>query len=215
MSSPWARTQASATWAGVASSSPATASTSSRIRRLCSKLPSVKRGLEARKSPSASSAARSRKRAGQEPAPERRVGDEPDPELAQQRQDLLLRVAGPERVLGLQRRDRVGGVGAADRLGRGLGEPDVADLALLDELAEGADRLLDRRLGVDAVLVVEVDVVGPEPLQRALDRDAEVLRVSRRSARSPPCGARGCRTSSRRRTRRGGPRSPGRPAPRS
>ena len=43
------------------------------------------------------------------------------------------------------------------------------------QLGQRADGLLDRRVRVDAVLVVEVDVVGAEPLQRALDRAAHVL----------------------------------------
>ena len=44
-----------------------------------------------------------------------------------------------------------------------------------DQLGHRADGLLDRHVGVDAVLVVEVDVVGAEALQRALDRAAHVL----------------------------------------
>ena len=48
-------------------------------------------------------------------------------------------------------------------------------LPSLDQLGHRADRLLDRHVGVDAVLVVEVDVVGAEALQRALDRAADVL----------------------------------------
>ena len=113
--------------------------------------------------------------AAEEAAPERRVGDEADAELAQRRQDLRLDVARPQRVLGLHRGDRVDGVRAADRLRRGLAQPDVADLALGDELGERADRLLDRRARVDAVLVVEVDVIGAQALQRALDRAPHVL----------------------------------------
>ena len=107
---------------------------------------------------------------GEQAVAERRVGHEPDAELAQQRQDLGLEVAGPQRVLGLQRGDRVHGVRAADRRRRGLGQAEVADLALGDELGQRADGLLDRRARVDAVLVVQVDVVGAEPAQRALDR---------------------------------------------
>jgi hypothetical protein len=49
-------------------------------------------------------------------------------------------------------------------------------LALGDELGERADRLLDRDVRVDAVLVVEVDVVGAEPGERAFDRPPHVLR---------------------------------------
>src|SRR5689334_279293 len=48
-------------------------------------------------------------------------------------------------------------------------------LAGRDELRHRAYRLLDRRLRIDAMLVVEIDVVGAEPLQRSLDRFADVL----------------------------------------
>ena len=53
--------------------------------------------------------------------------------------------------------------------------PEVTDLALGHELAHGADRLLNRRVGVDAVLVVEVDVVDTQPEQRAVAGLAHVL----------------------------------------
>ena len=56
-------------------------------------------------------------------------------------------------------------VGAADRGGASLGQPDVADLARGDELGQGADGVLDGRLRIDAVLVVQIDVVGAQPLQ--------------------------------------------------
>ncbi len=65
-------------------------------------------------------------------------------------------------------------MGTTDRGGAGLGQADVADLALGDELGKSADRLLDGGLRVHPVLVVEVDVVGAEPLQGALDRGADV-----------------------------------------
>ena len=55
MSSPCASSQAKATCAGVASTSEATASTSSTMRRFFSKLPPVKRGLLLRQSSSPSS----------------------------------------------------------------------------------------------------------------------------------------------------------------
>jgi hypothetical protein len=56
----------------------------------------------------------------------------------------------------------------------GLGQADVADLALGDQLGQRADGVLDRRVRVDAVLVVQVDVVGAQPAQRALDGGADV-----------------------------------------
>src|SRR5450759_3233518 len=49
----------------------------------------------------------------EEAAPEWAVGDEADPELTHGREDLLLDITRPKRVLGLQCRDRMDGVGAA------------------------------------------------------------------------------------------------------
>jgi alcohol dehydrogenase class IV len=69
-------------------------------------------------------------------------------------------------------------VGAADRLRRGLRQAEVADLALLHELGHRAHRLLDRHGLVDAVLVVEVDLVHAEALERGLARAAHVLRLA-------------------------------------
>ena len=90
-------------------------------------------------------------------------------------EDLVLEVAGEQRVLGLQGGDRVHGVRPADGGGRGLGQAEVADLAGLDELGHGADGLLDRDGLVDAVLVVEVDVVDAEALQRGVAGRADVV----------------------------------------
>ena len=112
--------------------------------------------------------------AAEEAAPERAVRDEADPELAHGRKNLRLRVARPERVLGLKRRDRVDGVGAPDRRRRRLGEAEVAHLPLLHELRHRADRLLDRRLQVDPVLVVEVDRLDSETTERRLAGRANV-----------------------------------------
>ena len=60
----------------------------------------------------------------------------------------------------------------------GLGQSDVADLALGHQLGHSADGVLDRSVRVDPVLVVQVDVVGAEPLQGALDRGADVGRAA-------------------------------------
>ena len=63
--------------------------------------------------------------------------------------------ADPLRLDDLRRRERRGA--------------DVADLALLDEVGERAERLVDVGLRVGAVDLVEVDPVGAEPPQRVLD----------------------------------------------
>ena len=67
------------------------------------------------------------------------------------------------------------GVGAADRFGRHLGEAEEAHLARLHLLGHRADGVLDGHLAVAAVLVPEVDVVGLEALQAAVERAAHVL----------------------------------------
>ena len=113
--------------------------------------------------------------------PERRVGHEANAQLAQQQEQRGLRVTGPQRVLRLQRGDRVHGVGAADRCGAGLGKADVQDLSLGNQLGQGADGVLDRGVRVDPVLVVEVDAVGAQPLQGAFDRDPDVRRAAEHS----------------------------------
>ena len=90
----------------------------------------------------------------------------------------VLDVPLPQRVLGLQRGDRMDGVRAANRRRRRLGQSEVAHLAGLHELGHRADGLLDRRLRVDAVLVVEVDVVDAQALQRGVAGRAHVLRLA-------------------------------------
>ena len=108
MSSPCASTQASASCAGVHAlarrRSLARASTSARFLRevLALEARVVAPEVARPRSPSARAEA-----AGQEAAAERAVGDEADAELAHGRQDLVLGIAGPQRVLGLQRRDRM------------------------------------------------------------------------------------------------------------
>ena len=56
-----------------------------------------------------------------------------------------------------------------------LADADVQHLALADEVVEGPQRLLERRLVVEAVRLVEVDVVGLQPLQRGVAGLDDVL----------------------------------------
>ena len=70
------------------------------------------------------------------------------------------------------------GVGSADGVDACFGEAEVEDLALVDQLCDRACGLLDRRVPVDTVLVVQVDVVGTEAGQRSLDGGADVGRAA-------------------------------------
>jgi hypothetical protein len=72
-------------------------------------------------------------------------------------------------------------VGAAQRFGAGFGQADVAHLALAHQLRHGAHRVLDRRLGIDPVLVVQVDRLDAEPLQRRLAGLANIVRPAAES----------------------------------
>ena len=113
--------------------------------------------------------------AGELTAPERAVGHDAHAELARRRHDLLLEPAREQRPLALERRDRVCRVGGAERFGAHLGEPEVADLAGLHELAHRAHALLDRHARVAAVHVVEVDVVHAEAAQGGVAGFADPL----------------------------------------
>src|SRR6202022_3222320 len=76
------------------------------------------------------------------------------------------------------------GVSPADRVDAGLREPDVADLAFGHQFGNGADGVLDRGVAVDAMLVVEVDIVGVETSQRSFDGGADVRRAAVEGARA-------------------------------
>ena len=145
MSSPCASTQASASCAGVMPFSSAISSTLAASLRFASRFSPWKRGLRAPEVVLVELVGR-REAAGEEAAPERRVGDEADAELAAGRQDLRLGVARPQRVLGLQRGDRV------RRRGRGGSSPGAASLSprwrtlpSSTSSRHRADGLLDRR----------------------------------------------------------------------
>ena len=107
-------------------------------------------------------------RAGEKSLAERAEGNEADAEFLERRQDLLFGLAPPQRILALQRRDRLHRMGAADRLHAGFGQAEVLDLALLDQVLHRAGHVFDRHVRIDAVLVEEIDALGPQPLERGL-----------------------------------------------
>ena len=93
-------------------------------------------------------------------------------------QDLVFRLAAPERVLRLERSDRVDRHGPADGRRGGLGEAEVAHLPGPDQLRHRPDGLLDRRVRVDPVLVVEVDDVHAESPEACVAAVPDVLRIA-------------------------------------
>src|SRR5439155_249817 len=123
--------------------------------------------------------------AREEAAPQRAVGDEADAQLPAHGQNLVLRVATPERVLRLERADGVRSVCTPDRYGGGLREAEIADLTGAHQLRHRADRLLDRHAPVHAVLVVEVDVSHAESRERGVAGLAHVLRAAVHAHKGP------------------------------
>ncbi len=78
-----------------------------------------------------------------------------------------LEIALPQRVLALQHRYRVHGVGAADRPLARFREAEEAHLSLAYHVGHRADDILDWHGRVDAMLIEEIDVVCPQATERA------------------------------------------------
>src|SRR5712692_5547287 len=114
----------------------------------------------------------------QEAAAQRGVSDKSNAQPAARRQDFGFGVAGPQRIFGLKRRDRVNGRGATQGCGRGFGKPQRAHLALLDQFRHGSDRIFHRGVWVDAMLVVKINALYAQPLEACLATLAHVLRAA-------------------------------------
>src|ERR1700674_3260813 len=119
--------------------------------------------------------------AGQEAAGEGTPWDDPESLLAAERQHLPLLLAIDQVVVVLHG-DEAGPtmpVGEIERLGELPGVhargAEVAGLACPHHVMERFQRLLDRRRGVPAMDLVEVDVVGAEAAQRAVDGVEDVF----------------------------------------
>ncbi len=102
-----------------------------------------------------------------------------------------------DRILGLVRDRPVGAAlvrdaaGALDLFRLPLGDAPVEELALADQVLVRLHGLVQRRIGVGAMALVQVQVVGAEPAQRALDALEEMLaRQARDRSACPTSGRR-------------------------
>jgi hypothetical protein len=102
-------------------------------------------------------------------ARERAVGDHAHPVALTCREYVVLHRAGEDgvgRLLGAEALAAAplgGPLGLDDLRGREGGVADVADLALMHEITERAEHLVDVGVGIRAVDLVEIDPFGPQP----------------------------------------------------
>ena len=104
--------------------------------------------------------------AGKQAAGKRAPHEQADLFGFQQGNDFPFEIAAGDRVVGLKRVESGQVLGLGDAEGFGdlpclpVGAADVADLSLLHQGVESAERLLDRGHGIVGVDLVQVDVVG-------------------------------------------------------
>src|SRR5688572_14862984 len=72
----------------------------------------------------------------------------------------------------------MGLVGPLNGFGRSFRKAEMAHLALAYEFSHGAYRFFDGRVGIDAVLVIEVDDIDTQPLQAIVATLAHIVRLS-------------------------------------
>ena len=115
---------------------------------------------------------------GEEAAAERAVGHQADAQFFQRCENLLFWTPPPQRVLALQGRDRLHGVGTPYGLDASFREAEMLYLSCSDEVLDSSGDLFDRHFGIDAMLVKEVDVVGLKTLEACVGDLTDVLRAA-------------------------------------
>ena len=119
--------------------------------------------------------------AGQQAAGQRAPADQPEALVGARRQYLALDVAADQVVQVLTAAEPLEpltlrhGVGFDQLPGVEVAAPDVADPPLAHEVVQGPHRLLNRGVRVGPVDLVQVDVVGPEPLEAGVARLDDVF----------------------------------------
>src|SRR4029077_3289912 len=78
----------------------------------------------------------------------------------------------------LERGDGLDCMGAAHRLDARLGHAEMLDLAFGDQVADGAGDIFYRHIGIDAMLVQQIDDLNTQSLQRSLGGLADGVRMA-------------------------------------
>src|SRR5512146_2756149 len=59
-----------------------------------------------------------------------------------------------------------------------FGHPEVPHLALLNQILDGAGDIFNGHVGIDAMLIEQIDRIGPQPLQRCVGKLPDALRAA-------------------------------------
>ena len=119
--------------------------------------------------------------AGQEAFAQRSPDQRADVLIERQRHQFVLRLAGLRRVVDLlaDRLDHAMRLGLAERLHHlpagVVGRAPIAYLAAGDQMMHRLERLLDGSDAIPVVQLVEVDVIGAQPLETGLDGANQVV----------------------------------------
>src|SRR5438128_12387503 len=91
-----------------------------------------------------------------------------------------------ERRKGGQRRDPCDLQRLRELLRCVVRRPDVSHVSGGDQLAEGGERLVDRRLLIGPVALIQVDGLGPQATEAVLDRAEDVRATQPLTIRTSP-----------------------------
>src|ERR1700732_1492254 len=95
--------------------------------------------------------------ARQKTAAKRAVCDESNSQLVADGKDFVFGIARPQRVLRLEGRNGMCGVSAPDRLRSRFGESEPTNFTLFDQAGHCAHCLFDGHVGIDPMLIVEIN----------------------------------------------------------
>src|ERR1700730_527644 len=98
-----------------------------------------------------------------------------DSEFLQRRQYLLFRLSPPQRIFVLHCRHRLHCMCATDGLHSWLRKTEVLDLSFLNHVLHRSRHIFYRHIGIDTMLVEQIDDVAPESLQRSFGDLLDVL----------------------------------------
>src|SRR5215467_5730027 len=123
--------------------------------------------------------------AGQKSAAERTVRNKGDSQFtASCQHSVRFHVSRPQRVFTLQRSDSMDLIGPAQDFRTRFAQADVPDFAFFYEFGHRAHSIFNRDIGVDSMLVIEIDGLDAKALQTSFAGPAHIRRRAVHSCNS-------------------------------